>query len=397
MLVQRLAVYSDSPFRLVDRPDGQVAAIHISDVPTLLFVSEVGKHFDSVLVLGRAEHAGTIDDFVPLQPNLRLVSLPYYPALSALGSVAVATPRTIARFWRALAEVDQVWIDGPHPLGFMLILLAVLRRREVVLIVRQDTVSYYRARLPSARWSVLLPALRAMNGSFRLFARRFKTLVVGEALAAQYGGTRPRLLMMADSLVSERDVAPGPKDQVWEGQVGLLAVARLEPDKDPLLLIDALGRLEREEPGRYRLVCAGGGPMLEAVRERAKELGVADQLELRGWVPFGPELLDLYREAHIFVRATPREGVPRVLYEAMACATPIVVSDVGGVRAALDDGRAGLLVPPSDVDALVDAVQRITRDPELRNRLVIRGLELVQHLTLEAQAARVASFLTSES
>ena len=55
--MQRLAVYSDSPFRLVDRPDGQVAAIHISDVPTLLFVSEVGKHFDSVLVLGRAEHA----------------------------------------------------------------------------------------------------------------------------------------------------------------------------------------------------------------------------------------------------------------------------------------------------------------------------------------------------
>jgi hypothetical protein len=89
MLVQRLAVYSDSPFRLVERPDGQVAAIHISDVPTLLFVSEVGKRFDSVLVLGRAEHAGTIGDFVPLQPNLPLVSLPYYPALSALGMLEV--------------------------------------------------------------------------------------------------------------------------------------------------------------------------------------------------------------------------------------------------------------------------------------------------------------------
>ena len=47
MLVQRLAVYLRSPFLLVDRPDGQVAAIHVSDVPTLLFVSEVGKRFDS--------------------------------------------------------------------------------------------------------------------------------------------------------------------------------------------------------------------------------------------------------------------------------------------------------------------------------------------------------------
>ena len=75
-------------------------------------MSEVGKRFDSVLVLGRAEHAGAIGDFVPLPPNLRLVSLPYYPALSALGRVAVATPRTIARFWRALAEVDRVGSTG---------------------------------------------------------------------------------------------------------------------------------------------------------------------------------------------------------------------------------------------------------------------------------------------
>jgi len=97
MLVQRLAVYSDSPFRLVDRPDGQVAAIHVSDVPTLLFVSEVGKHFDSVLVLGRAEHAGTIGDFVPLQPNLPLVSLPYYPAYPRWGCWRSRITREAAR------------------------------------------------------------------------------------------------------------------------------------------------------------------------------------------------------------------------------------------------------------------------------------------------------------
>jgi glycosyltransferase involved in cell wall biosynthesis len=132
---------------------------------------------------------------------------------------------------------------------------------------------------------------------------------------------------------------------------------------------------------------------VDAVRGRAAALGVADRLRLRGWIPFGAELLDLYRQSHIFVQVSLVEGVPRVLYEAMACATPIIATDVGGVRSALDDGRAGLLVPPGDLDALVDALRRLASDVELRRKLVTRGLELVQDLTLEAQAARVAQFI----
>jgi D-inositol-3-phosphate glycosyltransferase len=72
----------------------------------------------------------------------------------------------------------------------------------------------------------------------------------------------------------------------------------------------------------------------------------------------------------------------------------VVATDVGGVRTALDDGRAGLLVPPADLEALVDAVLRISDDEALRRRLSERGLELARTRTLEAEAARVASFLS---
>jgi hypothetical protein len=50
-------------------------------------------------------------------------------------------------------------------------------------------------------------------------------------------------------------------------------------------------------------------------------------------------------------------------------------------------------VPPGDLDALVDALRRLASDVELRTTLVTRGLELVQELTLEAQAARAAQFI----
>ena len=136
--------------------------------------------------------------------------------------------------------------------------------------------------------------------------------------------------------------------------------------------------------------------MEEAIRERAAELGVTDRINLIGFVPFGPELLDLYRRAHAFVHVSMTEGVPKVLVEALGCATPIVATDVGGVRDVLDDGRAGLLIPPADLPALVAAIRLMSSDTELRERLVLRGLELAQELTLETQSQRVAGFIAGE-
>jgi glycosyltransferase involved in cell wall biosynthesis len=388
-----LGVYVDGPFRVVQTPAGRRAGCHPVDFPFLLFLDEIAKSADSLMVFGRAQHSTAMDGFVVLPPNIELVELPYYDELSRLGRVAAATPGTLRTFWRAMGRTDRVWVLGPHPLGLMLIAVAALRRRRAVLCIRQETMAYLVPRFPSRRWRLMLPALHALDATFRLLARRLKTVVVGEAIAAQYGGVRPRLMILADSLVSERDLAAGPKEQEWVDTIDLLAVSRIDPDKDPLLLVDALGRLEREEPRRYRLTWAGGGPLMAAVRQRAAALGVADRVRLCGWIPFGAGLLDLYRQAHIFVRVSLQEGVPRVLYEAMASATPIVATDVGGVRSALDGGRAGLLVPPGDLEALVDALRRLASDVELRTTLVTRGLELVQELTLEAQAARAAQFI----
>ena len=66
------------------------------------------------------------------------------------------------------------------------------------------------------------------------------------------------------------------------------------------------------------------------------------------------------------------------------------------VRDVLDDGRAGLLIPPADLPALVAAIRRLSSDTELRERLVLRGLELAQELTLETQSQRVAGFIAGE-
>jgi glycosyltransferase involved in cell wall biosynthesis len=139
----------------------------------------------------------------------------------------------------------------------------------------------------------------------------------------------------------------------------------------------------------------GRGPLEEAVRRRAAELHVDRLITLIGYVPFGPELLALYRRAHMFVHVSLSEGMPKVLIEALACGTPLVATDVGGIRSALDDGRVAVLVSPGDEDGLVDAIERIADDPALRSRLVEQGLRLARSMTLEAEAERVIRFVQS--
>jgi glycosyltransferase involved in cell wall biosynthesis len=170
-------------------------------------------------------------------------------------------------------------------------------------------------------------------------------------------------------------------------------VGRLEPEKNPLLLVEALARLNGEEPGRYRLTWVGRGPLEDTVRRRAAELAVESLIEFHGYVAFDQGLLDMYRRADVFVHVSLTEGMPKVLIEALAVATPIVATDVGGVRAGTRDGSVALLVPPDDLDALVHAVRRIATDAELRETLVTSGLELAQELTIEAQATRVVRFI----
>ena len=132
----------------------------------------------------------------------------------------------------------------------------------------------------------------------------------------------------------------------------LLTVGRIEQEKNPLLLVDVIEELEREDPGRYLATWAGDGEMRKELIEEASRRGLADRIEMPGFVQFGEPLFALYREADAFVHTSLTEGVPGVLVEAMAHGLPIVATDVGGIRLQSGDGHAALLVPPDDALAL---------------------------------------------
>jgi len=386
---ERLGIYFDEPYWIVDRGQGrELSTSH----PLALFLVEVGRRFGTVTLFGHAKAAEKGGPYA-VPADAELAELGYYSSLHQPIEVVRALPRSVSGFWRGLGSVDAVWVFGPHPYAIVGIALAALRRKRILLGVRQDTVRVMRARLPGRRWLPIIAMFRGMDAVYRLISRRSPTAVQGRELAARYGGRNGRVLVMTESVIHARDVVAQPAQHDWTGEIVLLTVARVEPEKNPLLLVEALARLDADNPGRYRVVWVGEGSVEGALRARAVDLGVDDRLELRGYIPIDAGLLELYRGAHLFVHVSLSEGMPKVLIEALASGVPVVATDVGGVRAVADDGRAALLVPPDDLTALVDAIHRLENDEPLRSRLVARGLEIARGLTLEAEAERVGGFL----
>ena len=375
-----LAIYAD----LAYRRDGSAL---FAEESFALFAARLAEFTDGVTLVGRLDpQPGRFPHRLP--DGVELCPLPWYPALSRPFSAAGSLAASLATFARLLGRVESVWLLGPHPLALVFALMAALRRRRVVLGVRQDFPRYVRARHPDG--PALLAAALVLDAAWRCLARRFRVVTVGPELARRYARAR-RVTTILVSLVEEEDVAaPAGGARSYDGELRLLSVGRLDPEKNPLLVADVLAALLRRD-GRWRLVVCGDGSLRSALGQRLEALGVADRAELRGHVPLNGELRDLYRDSHALLHTSWTEGVPQVLLEAFAAGLPVVATAVGGVPA-LARGAA-LLVPPGDPGAATEALSRMASDGALRRRLTETGLERAHAHTAEAECARLAAFI----
>ena len=136
--------------------------------------------------------------------------------------------------------------------------------------------------------------------------------------------------------------------------------------------IDALARLD---DGDTHLLVAGGGELLDGFRERAGSAGVGDRVHFLGAVPHAG-LPDVLRAADLFLLTTePPESFGIVLIEAMAAGLPAIATDYPGVRAVVDDGTTGLLVPRGDPAAAAAAIAELAAAPDRRREMGERGRE----------------------
>lgn len=191
-----------------------------------------------------------------------------------------------------------------------------------------------------------------------------------------------RVLRICNGVDTQRFAPATTVPEAWPYRRGehlvIGAVGRMQAVKDPLNLVDAFLRLRELRPvewPRLRLAMLGGGPLLEAARQRLAEAGAAGQ----AWLPGDrSDVAHLLPQVDIFALPSQAEGISNTLLEAMACGCVPVATAVGGNPELIEPESNGLLVPSQDSGALAAALARLVNEPALRQRLADAALARVR-------------------
>ena len=136
-------------------------------------------------------------------------------------------------------------------------------------------------------------------------------------------------------------------------------VANLRPVKGLADFVDAAALVAEEFP-RARFVLVGQGNEESRLRDQAARLGIADRVRFAG---ARTDVADLLQSFDVGVLTSHSESFSNSVLEYLAAGLPVVVTDVGGVREAVEDGRQGFIVPPKAPDQLADRLRTLLGHP----------------------------------
>jgi glycosyltransferase involved in cell wall biosynthesis len=233
------------------------------------------------------------------------------------------------------------------------------------------------------------------SGYVRYVAMRYGNLIdafsvssehLAQTLSHDYKVSRSRIAVISTGVDAETAFNPAevaPTEYVRPACFNILFPGRLVEQKDPLLMVDVIRRVVNT----HRDVCVyvvGDGPLEHAVKARIQEVGLERYFD---FYPASRELARWYAACNMLLMTSVFEGVPYVLYEAMAMETPIVAPALPGNCELMSDTAGVLIGPRDDVAAYAAAVCQLIDDTSERERLGREGRERVLgHFTLEGMA-----------
>lgn len=351
--------------------------------------------------LGHVTHA---DNLRAIVPDLGVVDPVFAPIAFDVRGWAARVPGfrnwTVRAGWRtrrAIARLDRG--DHVRALFVHTQVLAVLggrRLRRIPTIVSLDATplqydslgdhyAHGRSSDRVERWKWRL--------NRRCFARAAHLVAwsdwTAESLVRDYGVDRERISVIAPGVHLDRwRPASGDAARRTDDPVRVLFVGGDLHRKGGDLLIAAAAM------ARQRLESEGGPQLVLDLVTRDDVSADEHTFVHHGMRPNSPELVALYRSAHLFCLPTLGDCLPMVLSEAGAAELPLVSTDVGAIREIVRDGETGLLVPVGAIEPLADALVRLASDPALRRRLGLAAAALVgERYDATANARQLAELL----
>lgn len=289
-------------------------------------------------------------------------------------------------------QLLQPWQLGRFDLFHALAFVGPLVQRAPMVVTVYDlSFIHYPERMPASRRLYL----RLLTGLTCRRARR--VLTISESTARDvirvYGIAPDKV----DVTLCGHDASiyhPLPAEQVAAFRAARslperfwLYIGTIEPRKNLVTLFEAYAALPAHQ--RLPLIIGGGkGWQTERIFAAVDRLGLRDNVHFVGFIP-SEEMALWYNSAELFLFPSIFEGFGLPVLEAMACGTPVIISDASSLPEVAGD--VGLCLPPRDVDAWRDALQRAYNDSDWRRDAAQRGLAKAQQFTWEDTAQRTVA------
>jgi glycosyltransferase involved in cell wall biosynthesis len=260
-------------------------------------------------------------------------------------------PRLIARLSRIVRRVRpdliQVWLRQMEALGGV---VALANGTPFIFSERSSAGAYPRTLKNTVRKSMARWASAIVSNS-----------AGGDRYWEDHAGGRVRRYTIANAVPLD-EIAAAPRADlrglgIGPGQEVVLFAGRLEREKNLETLVAALKRVLATRAARA--VCCGEGRLRPRLAQWLREHDLASRVSVVGYVP---DLWSWMKRANVVVSPSHFEGNPNVVLEAMACGSPLVVSDIPAHRELVDETTA-LLVDASSPESLADAINRALGAP----------------------------------
>jgi L-malate glycosyltransferase len=274
----------------------------------------------------------------------------------------------VARLWRCVANVDVLHVMANsgwswHLFAAPAIWIGRLRRRTVIVNYRGGEAEAFL----SAAAGVVMPTL-ARADVVAVPSRFLQEIFVRHGVETH----------VLPNIIDRKRFHPADRP-ARAGRANVLVARNLEPIYDIGTAIRAMAIVQRTVP-HATLTIAGSGAQHDQLVRQAADAGLAACVRFVGRLD-RDEVAALNRESDIVVNPSLVDNMPNSILEALATGTPVVSTDVGGVRHLVTHERTALLVPPADPDAMAAAILRLVRDDALAARLRAEGLADVEQYT----------------
>lgn len=304
-------------------------------------------------------------DLVLSEQNIKCIRMPYFKF-----TFIFSWYRIISNYLKRHNDFDFVILNGN-------IAQLVCRKPELKkLLGKYITVQHGISAYDSLKKTPLLPLLNAKKQLDCFFRNAAANIAISQNLKEKLETQlkMPNLHVILNCIDNEIFNCTAVENKNAE-VLQITTASRLIPAKNTISVVRLFAKLKAEFPN-IRLNIAGTGSETENLKNEAEKLRISLSVNFTGLLN-AKDLCRLYQESDIFILLSFYENLALVYLEANACSVPVIGSDVGGTREAIEDGVSGFIVPLDDENIIYEKTKLLLSDTALRQKMGNAGKKRV--------------------